>query len=328
MLGARGVPHLVRRIVASILVAVGGGGASLCAQTANPADMARPAEKPPAAPAAPATPERPAPAQTATQEEKRLHSWQMPPVVVTAERETYLREEDLIGPTQQPRWTARRRFGETRVYVIPEGQIEFEYWCVPTIPRKGNYEVKTQYEVEIGLPERFQLDLYGVTHKEGNVGPLEFDQAKFEVRWALADWGKIPGNPTLYAEWQANSNEPDHFEGKLLFGDEFAPRWHWGVNLVVENELGGDHSTAFEFNTGISYTAIDEKLSLGIETNSVLETLNGHGSTLDQRHSEHLVGPSVQWRPLPQMHIDATPLFGVTGPSPEAKLIFIIGWEF
>ena len=27
-----------------------------------------------------------------------------------------------------------------------------------------------------------------------------------ELRWALADWGKIPMNPTLYAEWEFNNH--------------------------------------------------------------------------------------------------------------------------
>jgi hypothetical protein len=36
----------------------------------------------------------------------------------------------------------------------------------------------------------------------------------------------------------------------------------------------------------------------------------------------------MQFRPLPQMHIDVAPLFGVTHASPRAKIFVVLGWEF
>src|ERR1051326_7561773 len=42
------------------------------------------------------------------------HTWEMPPVDVIGKAP--LVEEDRIGDYAQPRWTAHRRFGETRVY--------------------------------------------------------------------------------------------------------------------------------------------------------------------------------------------------------------------
>jgi hypothetical protein len=44
----------------------------------------------------------------------------MPAVTVTATNE--LSEEALMGPNQQPEWTARRRFALTRIYVQPPWQ--------------------------------------------------------------------------------------------------------------------------------------------------------------------------------------------------------------
>ncbi|MDA1192303.1 MAG: hypothetical protein O3A46_11555 [Candidatus Poribacteria bacterium] len=61
----------------------------------------------------------------------KLRSWELPAVVVAGER-SELREEDRIGTYEQPRWSASRRFGRTRVYVRPEGQFEFEYWFIPS----------------------------------------------------------------------------------------------------------------------------------------------------------------------------------------------------
>jgi hypothetical protein len=60
-----------------------------------------------------------------------------------------------------------------------------------------------------------------------------------ELRYALANWGKIPLNPTLYGEWSFNDNAPDVWELKLLLGQTFAHRWNWAANLTYEHENGG-----------------------------------------------------------------------------------------
>src|SRR6185503_6894802 len=116
--------------------------------------------------------------------EHRLVS-ELPAVVVHGNR---LREEDRVGSYRQPRWTAHRRFTTTRIYVVPEGFFEFEYWLIPTFEEDGIAETAIQYEAEIGLPHRFQLDLYAVSHKSGKEGPMALDEHKVELRWALADW--------------------------------------------------------------------------------------------------------------------------------------------
>src|SRR6185369_6872624 len=45
----------------------------------------------------------------------RLRSYEMPPVIVTGENPDGLVSEDRIGSYEQPRWTATRRFPNTRV---------------------------------------------------------------------------------------------------------------------------------------------------------------------------------------------------------------------
>lgn len=42
---------------------------------------------------------------------------------------------------------------------------------------------------------------------------------------------------------------------------------------------------------------------------------------------ERLVGLSIRFRPLPQMHVDLAALAGIGDESPRAKGIFIVGWE-
>ncbi len=90
----------------------------------------------------------------------RVRSYEAPAITVAGENPDGLVSEDRIGSYGQPRWTATRRFPNTRVYVIPEGKVEFEYWVRPTFENDGNTETRTLYELEFGLPYRFQLDLY------------------------------------------------------------------------------------------------------------------------------------------------------------------------
>ncbi|MFO1053011.1 MAG: transporter [Planctomycetota bacterium] len=247
------------------------------------------------------------------------------PVVVEGRQVSNLREEDRIGSYQQPEWTSHRRFMETRVYVRPEGQADFEYWLIPEIDDKGHTETKQQYEFEFGLPNRFQFDLYLVSHQQGNTGPMEFDETKFEVRYALADWDEIWGNPTLYLEWAAKNDAPDGIEGKLLLGGEISEGWHWGANLVYEAETGGARERNVELTAGVSYTAIDSKLSIGAETKYAL---TDDKTDRGDYANEFLLGPSVQYRPMPNTHLDLAALAGLNNDSPDAKFIFVFGWEF
>lgn len=247
-------------------------------------------------------------------------------VVVEGTRVSDLREEDRIGGYEQPEWTVHRRFAETRVYVRPEGTAEFEYWLVPETPAGGgSTETKTQYEFEFGLPYRFQLDLYLVAHQDGNEGAFAIDEQKFEIRHALADWDEIWGNPTLYFEWAAVNEAPDHIETKLLLGGEAASSWHWGANLVWEHETGGVQENGYEITAGLSKTLVDQRFSVGAEVKAAW--IDEEGSRGDYQN-EVLVGPSFQFRPVPNAHIDIAPLIGCTDESPDAKLTFVFGWEF
>src|SRR6267378_615865 len=90
----------------------------------------------------------------------------LPEVIVTgaAPKETrpgWLQEEQFVGPYRQPEWTTERRFPGTRVYLqqMP-WEIGFEQWVRIRRFRDGTMETRMQEEFEIGLPHRFQIDLY------------------------------------------------------------------------------------------------------------------------------------------------------------------------
>ncbi len=272
--------------------------------------------------------------QTATSEPVATHSWQLPALVIDGKTAS-VREADRIGSYGQPRWTARRLFTETRSYVIPENQIQFEYWLtVQDYKRNAEGEdkksqIKQMYELELGLPYRFQLDLYQKYVKEGSDGKLELDSTKFEVRWAFANWDVIWANPTAYVEWTASNNDYDFIEGKLLFCDEITDRLRWAANLVWEEKTGGDRERSQEVTGGVSYGVIDSKLALGVESKfGFVNTLDREAGERTPYEKEFLAGPAIQFRPAPQMHIDIGILAGLTSESPRSKTTIIAGWEF
>lgn len=251
-------------------------------------------------------------------------TWEMPALSIKGQPVSELREEDRIGSYGQPRWTSHRRFAASRVYVRPEGEIDMEFWGIAKIPKHGPTKYFTQTEVEIGLPHRFQLDVYGITrHEEGSHETHE--DLALEVRYALADWGEIWGNPALYLEYKFQDSASDVVESKLLLGDEFCPRWHWATNFIWEQETTEARESVLEMTNGISYTLLDEKLSIGAEAKSEIANEAGGRSQWEENVR---VGPSFQYRPVPRMHIDFAPLFGVTESSRRCDVFLIFGWEF
>lgn len=250
----------------------------------------------------------------------------LPPVTVTETRraDDVMAEEVRIGPAQQPEWTTKRRFATTRAYVIEEGQIEFESWWKGKFLRNGKPEHLLQEEIEVGLPWRFQLDLYE-NFLDTPTATMKHQGSQVEARWALAPWGAIPLNPTLYAEWKFNDRDPDAYEVKLLLAEEFGSRWHWAFNVFFEQEVSGGRATEMGFSQAVSYTLCDEKLSAGIEMNFEHTTEDG---SRGHPEIEFLLGPSLQYRPLPGVHLDFVPLIGLTHDSPRVEAFAILGIDF
>jgi hypothetical protein len=234
-----------------------------------------------------------------------------------------LREEAPLGPNQQPEWTARRRFGTTRIYVHPPWQIETETSWDGTYPRHGSPSHELTQEFEMGLPYRFQVDYE--YHEAVNKGRWRYNASSFELRWALADWGKLPLNPTLKVEYHLNNGFADDAEFVLQLGDELAPRWHWGADLYYGNQFGDDREREYAASFAISYTLIDEKLGAGVEMKFSSES---DKDTRNDPQNTFLIGPSVQWRTTRRTHLDIVPLFGIGHEAPQAEVFVFFGVEF
>lgn len=263
------------------------------------------------------------PAQTSSSEtpgEVTTPPARLPEVTVTGQQP--LNEDRPLGDNQQPEWTARRRFVTTRIYVQPPWQVEEETGWDATYGRSGTPVHLLTQEIELGLPYRFQVDYEyaeGIDH-----GIWDTASQSAELRWAFAEWGKIPLNPTIKFEWKFTNHAADSYELNLALGEDFGPRWHWGANLFFEQQVGDDRETEHTISQALSYSVIDEKFGVGVEMELKDETDN-----LDRNsHLVFLIGPSVQWRPTPRTHLDVVPLLGTTGPSPRIETLVFFGFDF
>ena len=250
----------------------------------------------------------------------------LPPATVMGTN--VLAEDRLLGENAQPEWTARRRFVTTRVYVQPPWQVEAEIGWDATLGRTGKPEHLVQEEIEIGLPYRFQFDIENVNQNiEEGVGTTKWHHASnsLELRHALAPWDKIPLNPAINLEWRFNDGAADAYEFQVLLGEEFGPRWHWGMNLFFEQQVGDDRVREFAASQALSYTLLDQKLSAGVEMKFSSESDKDSRNNSENRFE---IGPSFQWRPTSRTHLDFVPLFGANGQAPLAEIFVFFGLEF
>lgn len=249
-----------------------------------------------------------------------------PPVVGTVNATAGgLAEEAPTGDFGQPEWVQHRRFATSRVH-LQRNAYEWgvEQW-MRVREKDGETKFLFQEEVEVGLPGRIQLDFYWDW-------TLEDDSAKHldyaaEIRHAFADWGVIPLNPALYLEykWTDASRGGDVIEPKLLLGDELGNGWHWAMNFVYERELTGEKAEEIAITQAISKTIIDEKLSIGVEMAWKHETVDGARNAPEKKF---IIGPSLQWRPTKNTHLDLVGLFGCTKDSPDFEGWLVFGLDF
>lgn len=238
-----------------------------------------------------------------------------------------LAENRPADETGRPEWTSHRRFTTTRVYLQKAPwEIGYEQWYRIRQNRDHSVENLFQHEIEIGLPGRMQLDIYENWVADGS-RRAHHDNVAFELRFAFADWGKIPGNPTLYAEYKLADSHygPDVYEFKLLLGDAITARLHWALNGAFEQEIGGERATEFAIQGGISYTVIDGKLGVGIELQYKDESVAGGRGDAERKF---LIGPSIQWRPTPRTHLDFVAQWGTNRDAQNFEGFVVFGIDF
>ena len=77
--------------------------------------------------------------------------------------------------------------------------------------------------------------------------------------------------------------------------------------MVWERVFGKFHEHEYAVTAGLAHTLVDEQLSLGVELK--VEAVDRGGTRFDFSELELLGGPSLQWRPVPALHVDLVVLF-------------------
>lgn len=245
-------------------------------------------------------------------------------VQVTAKRYPQF---ELVGEYQQPAWTLTRKFPSTRVYVMmPPNTVAYEKWFDVRDRKNGPAQIRMRDELTFGLGNRTQLDLYAHTVYDGPFGDQRFAWRGFswEVRYALADWGKIPGNPTVYFEHKM-INGRQGIEPKLLLGDRFGKsEYFWGLNLIYEANLAGskeEQEREYAVTASVA-KVVNNDFTLGLST---MYRYNDFDGGTDEIY----FGPNMQYRFSGHAHISLEYLPKVGGSDGyDSRSFVIFAWRF
>ena len=241
-------------------------------------------------------------------------------VIVTTKKHPL---QTRVGEYNQPLWSTIRMFPSTRVYVMnPPGTGMYEKWFDIRDRRNGPAQVRMRDEFTFGLGKRLQVDLYSHTVYDGEAGNKTFAWRGFswEVRYALADWGKIWGNPTLYFEHKLLNGNMG-IEPKLLLGDNLGTNGIWGLNLIYEANLAPTREgQEREYAGTASYGYIlNNDITVGAST---MYRNNDGNST------ELYIGPLLQYRFNGRTSLSIEVMPGLTQESKSSRSTVILAWRF
>src|SRR6267143_794186 len=272
-------------------------------------------------------------AQTTTTEEA---------VVVTA--------EEVPSAYGAPPGLSRSRFSNVvNAYVLPPWSFFFGELYEGQGFRHGPPDHLFTQEIEMGLPYRFNVAAEAQFERFNGGGGAR--SVSLEARWALADWNKIPLNPTLFAEYKFGVGTirheevppppggggeeeeggppkvPDAYEVRLLLAQDFFERVEWAMNWFFEKENTGDRGREWGFSQAAMVPVLlpNERLKVGVEMlykNTTVKDTRG-----DPLHS-FVIGPTVAWKPTTQTRLDISPLFGCTAGAPVADVFVAFSWLF
>lgn len=237
-------------------------------------------------------------------------------------------ENKIVGTYGQPEWSARRPFPGLSVYVQPVGQFELE--TAFTAETRADAETRQEWtqEIEIGLGHRVQLALENAAgdYRESDPAARSWREESLTLglRYALADWGKLPLNPAIGAGWKLDSGATDAALWHLVLAEEITPRWHWAGSLEGVHRTGADRRANLEVGSALTFSVTDETLNVGVQARWRDESKDGAPSLRFLQ-----IGPCVQYRPWDEFHLDLVGYWSDgTRDAPREEVTLSIGYEF
>jgi hypothetical protein len=270
------------------------------------------------------------------------------PVVVSAPEVPGAYEEVPSAYGAPPQFSRSRFSNVVNAYVLPPWAFFFGELFEGQGFRHGPPDYLFTQEIEMGLPYRFNVA--AETQFERFNGGGGDQTVSLEARWALADWNKIPLNPTIFAEYKFGVGTirheevppppgggeeeesgppkvPDAYEVRLLLAQDFGEHVEWAMNWFFEKENTGDRGREWGFSQAAMVPILlpNERLRVGIEME--YRNLTVKDTRGDPLHS-FTIGPTVAWKPTAQTRLDISPLFGCTAGAPVADVFVAFSWLF
>src|SRR5437764_1946358 len=268
---------------------------------------------------------------------------------VASEQAIVVTAEEVPSAYGAPPGLSRSRFSNiTQAYVLPPWAFFFGEIYEGQGFRHGSPDHLFTQEIEMGLPYRFGVAAEAKFERFNGGGGAQ--TVSLEARWALADWNKIPLNPTLFAEYKFGVGTirheevppppggeeeeesgppkvPDAYEVRLLLAHDFGERLEWAMNLFFEKENTGDRGRECGFSQSAMTSILlpNERLKVGLEMEyKNFTTKDTRGDPLNS----FVIGPSVAWKPTASTRLDVSPLFCCTDDSPLANIFVAFSWLF
>src|SRR6266511_4119608 len=267
----------------------------------------------------------------------------------TTEEEIVVTAEEVPSAYGAPPGLSRSRLSNTtQAYVLPPWSFFFGEIYEGQGFRHGPPDHVFTQEIEMGLPYRFGVAAESKFERFNGGGGAE--TVSLEARWALADWNKIPLNPTLFAEYKFGVGTirheegpppppgeeeeesgppkvPDAYEFRLLLAEDFGERVEWAMNLFFEKENTGDRGREWGFSQSVMTPILlpNERLKIGLEMEYKNFTVK---DTRGDPMNSFVIGPTIAWKPTSQTRLDVSPLFGCTNDSPVANVFVAFSWLF
>ena len=255
--------------------------------------------------------------------------------------------EDIVSAYGAPSSFSEARFTpNVTAYVLPPWTFAFNTIYEGDAFRHSPPDNLFTQELEMGLPHRFGIATEGKFERfDGGGGPSTIS---VEMRYAFADWGKIPLNPTIFGEYkfgvgtirheegpppppgeaEAESGPPkvpNAYEFRLLLADEFFQRVEWAANFFFEMEPTGDRGREWGVAQSIITPVLlpHEQLKVGVEMEYKNFTVK---DTRGSPENIFVIGPTVSFRTSKSTHFDVSALAGCTDDSPAVKVFAVFSW--
>jgi hypothetical protein len=238
----------------------------------------------------------------------------------------------------------------TKAYVLPPGAIYASLIYEDSVVHFRKPDHDFTIETEVGLPHRLNIAMETDIEHYGEETQLR--SFSLEARYALADWNKIPLNPTIFAEYKfgggrilhdegpptpahkfgpggfdTSRETPDAYELRLLLSEDFFDRIEWALNGFFEQELEGDRGREWGIAQSVvtPFWLAHEELKGGMEF--LFRSFTDKGIR-GKPYNSFVIGPTAAWRPSRNTRFDISPLFGVNHKSPVMQLFVVFSYYF